>query len=531
MFSRLAILVWIALAVAGCRPAQEETSIDVTVVVDGREETYGFARDLSVDQVLDSANIELGPRDRISHPLVSRVSDGMLITIRRVSEKRVCIQQEVAFERRYVLHESIKPAVQQLAQTGVTGIEEACYRVTLEDKIEVEQILLADPTIVQAPIHEIIYTGPVERAEPVAITGRLSYINHGNPWTIEGNTVNKRQLADHYQLDSLVYDQSEDGSWLLFTAETESTDDFFNELWILGMEEDRQPLRVTPTDVLYAEWRPRAGNAIAYSTGERSNEAPGWKALNNLWLMTVDLDSGRTLTIDEALPESAGGLYGWWGTHFAWSPYGDQMAWTRPDGFGLVDLERKRRATLAEYAVFHSATSWIWLSTISWSFDNQLIASIVHGAPVGDEPAETSPVFDLTVSSADGRIKVAVRRAAGMWASPKYSPDYSSDTAEQREGYLAWLQAREPDNSGNSEYDLIVADRDGSNQRILFPAPGKAGILKRDLGLTANDFAWSPDARMIALIYQGNLWLVDVTTRATYQVSFDGASSNPVWTG
>ena len=34
-----------------------------------------------------------------------------------------------------------------------------------------------------------------------------------------------------------------------------------------------------------------------------------------------------------------------------------------------------------------------------------------------------------------------------------------------------------------------------------------------------------------ALIDDGDLWLVDVETGAPAQVTFDGQSSNPVWTG
>ena len=59
----------------------------------------------------------------------------------------------------------------------------------------------------------------------------------------------------------------------------------------------------------------------------RANAAPersAWKALNNLWLMTINLESGRTLGIEEVLPESSGGIYGWWGMNYSWSPNGDK---------------------------------------------------------------------------------------------------------------------------------------------------------------------------------------------------------------
>ena len=530
MLNRFALSVLLALSLACCRPSGNAQSIDVRIVVDGREQLFSLSNALTVDQLLASAQVELGPLDRISHPVVAQISDGMFITIRRVREEEVCEQREIPYQRSVLPKEGVPAGGQRLGQVGSPGIEEACFRIILEDDKEMKRVQIDQPIIVQAPITEIIFTGPEESVFPVAIAGRLSYINHNDAWTITGNTVNKVPLTSELNLDSLVFHQSEAGTRLLFTSETDPTDDFFNELWMVATDGETEPQRLTPSDVLYAEWRPRSSNTLAYSTGERSAGTAGWKALNNLWLMKIDLESGRTLTIDEALPESGGGFYGWWGTHFAWSPLGDQIAWARPDSLGVVDFERRRTITLAQYAVFHSATTWVWLSPLSWSIDGKLLVSTIHGPPLGNEPAETSPIFDIAVTSADGRFSALLRTEAGMWAAPTFSPGVTVNGSEYSDGYVAWLQAREPQNSMNGEYDLIIADRDGSNQRALFPAPDAEGVRKQDKGLAPVDFAWSPDARHIAITYQGDLWLVDIQTGEAQQLTFDGASSNPVWT-
>lgn len=528
--SRIILGMLIVCIAAGCRSAQEEKSIDVSVVADGREETFSFARDLTVDQVLAGARIELGPRDRLSHPLVSPVVNGMSITIKRVSEQDLCEREEIPFQRLLLPKEGVPAGEREPGRAGLTGIREVCYRVLLEDETEVERVQLGLPTIVREPEDEIVYVGASNTVQPVAIPGRLSYINHENAWTITENAANKRRLTSSHKLDDFVFHQRHDGQRLIFTGETDETDDFFNELWIIDTGDAAAPMRMTPTDVLFAAWRPGASNAIAYSTGERALGTAGWKALNNLWLMSIDLESGRTLDIEEVLPESGGGVYGWWGKRFAWSPNGDRMAWAQADGFGLVDFENKRLRPLSQYAVFHSAATWVWLSPLSWSLDGQLLAGIAHGAPLGDEPAETSPIFNVVVASADGRFTAPISFAAGMWAAPAFSPDTPPPGAENRSGYLAWWQAREPQNSMSSEYDLMLADRDGSNRRRLFPQARERGLRKSQFGSMARDFVWSPDGRFIALIYAGNLWLVEVETAAPYQVTFDGKSSNPVWT-
>ena len=530
MRSRILVYMLIAGSILGCRTAQAETSVDITVIADGRETTHSIAADLTVDQALAQARIELGARDRISHPLVSPAVDGMRITVRRVSEAEICEREEIAYQRRLLPKEGVPPGEREAGRSGYRGLREACYRILLEDEKEVDRVQLGAATVVREPIDEIIYVGISKAVTPLAIPGRLSYINHENAWTITGTAAGKRRLTQDHRLDALVFHQSDDGERLLFTSDTNEADDFFNELWFIATAGDSQPVRMTPTDVLFAQWRPRAGAELAYSTGERSPGASGWKALNNLWLMSVDLESGRALDIEEALPESAGGLYGWRGRNFSWSPNGGRLAWAKADGFGLVDLDGKRLEALSQYAVFHSAADWVWLSPLSWSHDGQLLAAVAHGAPIGEEPAEASPVFDLVVSSADGRFTAALRLSAGMWAAPAFSPNLAPRAAEYSAGHLAWLQAREPHNSMSGEYDLMLADRDGSNQRRLFPAPGERGIRKNDFASMARDFVWSPDGRFIALIYEGDLWLIDLDAAASHQVTFDGQSSNPVWT-
>ncbi len=528
---RLSCSALLAFIVCGCRSTQEERAIDVIVSADGGETAYSFSRELTVDQVLAAARIELGARDRISHPLVSPVVDGMRVTVRRVAEKALCEQEEIAYQRLLRPKEGLPEGKREAGAGGVTGLREVCYRIVLEDETEVERVQVGRPTVVRAPVDEIVYIGVRSEVAPISIAGRLSYINHGEAWTITGDASNKRRLTANHNLDGLVFQQRQDGSRLIFTGESDASDEFFNELWLIDTGDPAQSARMTPTDVLFAAWRPRTRNEIAYSTGERRAGTADWKALNNLWLMRIDLESGRTVSIKEVLPESGGGLYGWRGRNLAWSPDGGKMAWAQADGFGLVDFESKRLKPLIQYAAFHSAASWVWLSPLSWSFDGRLLTGIVHGAPLGDEPAERSPIFDLVVASAEGLFSASMSASAGMWAAPAFSPDLSPPGAEFSRGYLSWLQAREPRNSLSSEYDLMVADRDGSNPRRLFPPPGEKGWRKRDYGSVARDYAWSPDGRFIALIHEGDLWLVDIETAAPTRVTFDGQTSNPVWTG
>jgi Tol biopolymer transport system component len=125
------------------------------------------------------------------------------------------------------------------------------------------------------------------------------------------------------------------------------------------------------------------------------------------------------------------------------------------------------------------------------------------------------------VTDVAGTFTTDVVENAGIWSKPKYSPLVGD------QGYIAYLRARDLSNSISeaAEYDLVVADRDGSNARVVFPTTGQPGI-------TANTpyFTWNPSGTQLAFIYGGNLWVVDAESAVPHQLTLDRGASNPVWT-
>jgi Tol biopolymer transport system component len=108
-----------------------------------------------------------------------------------------------------------------------------------------------------------------------------------------------------------------------------------------------------------------------------------------------------------------------------------------------------------------------------------------------------------------------------MFSHPAASPP--QETAGGEMAYLvAYLQALSPMESADSRYRLHVMDRDGSNDRALFPAAGEAG-------LDPQTVAWSPDGARIALIYRGDLWVVDAANGAGQPLTGDGQSALVDW--
>jgi hypothetical protein len=178
-----------------------------------------------------------------------------------------------------------------------------------------------------------------------------------------------------------------------------------------------------------------------------------------------------------------------------------------------------------DYPVYNTRQPWSWRATVSWSPESDLLLTTVHGLPIGSEPPETSPAFHVAVSDTDGNFRADIFENAGIWAVPRFSPLLSDTGSEFPQGYLAYLQCADFPNcfSDSAQYNLIVADRDGSNSQQVFPEAGQPGITQRE-------FVWSPDGRQIAFIYQGNLWIIDAESLVANQLTLDGGASKPVWT-
>jgi resuscitation-promoting factor RpfB len=516
-------LAWVLVVMVGCTAAPSTNEMLVSVRADGRERTFAYESPVTVGEFLRDAAVDLNELDRVNPEPFAQITDGMIVTVTRVTETTECEQEELAYRQQTVLNEGLAPGDERIGQAGQNGVERVCYRVRVENEVPQAPIEISR-VVITPPVDEVVYVGPSGEIDPIAIDGTLAYLSNRNVWVMRGSSTNKRPVTTSADLDGFAFDVADDGRRVLFTRENPDNPEaaFANTLWVLAdiREEAPEPVQLVAQDVLQAAWIPNLPNTISYSTAESSETAPGWRAFNDLWAMRLDPRTGEALRVEQIVEASSFGLYSWWGTQFYWSPDGEQLGWVRADSVGLVDIETGDFETLIEYPVFNTRQSWSWRATLSWSPANDLMATTVH-VPIGNYPPETSPAFSAAVVALDGSFDTPIADYTGIWSNPSYSTLVSAgDTSG---GYLAYMRARDPFNSINGEYDLVVADRDGSNARVVFPQQAGAA------GLTSQEYDWSPDGRQIALIYQGNLWVLDVETGASHQLTLDGGASQPIW--
>ncbi|MFN8419373.1 MAG: hypothetical protein U0528_09050 [Anaerolineae bacterium] len=89
------------------------------------------------------------------------------------------------------------------------------------------------------------------------------------------------------------------------------------------------------------------------------------------------------------------------------------------------------------------------------------------------------------------------------------------------------MKARSPLNSSSSEYDLVIADRDGSNARVLFPYWAKKAYAPTMIAAISRG---ARDGRtlLIAVVYQV-IYIIDAGTGRAIRATLVGSATLPRW--
>ncbi len=509
-----------ALALASCAPPQVRApDITIRVIADNEQRDLEIAPGTTVANVLAQAGIELGPLDRVTPPLYSLIADGATVRVVRVRESFEVEQVAIPFQRRIVRNEALPPDETRLVQSGREGLQEITYRILTEDGVETSRTPLRT-TLLSEPVPEILMIGAASSFRTVPLKGALVYIDGGNAWILTQDSSNRFPLVASADMDSRIFALSPDGQWLLFSREDETR---LNALFVVATFGGEQPFPLSVFNVIhFADWSPAAKRTIAYSTVEPASSTPGWAARNDLRL--ISFDEKQNLAGEKILvAPNAEGVYAWWGTKFAWSPDGTRLAYARPDEVGWIASAGGARHPLLAFAPYRTRADWIWLPAIRWSPDGAFLITVRHGEPAAQESPEESTVFDLVALPAGGGAPITLFERAGMFAYPAPGP-LANRVYEQ--GYnVAFLQADRPLESDRSKYRLVIADRDGSNPKAVFPPAGEPGLTPGEAG----EAKWSPDGKQIALIYQGNLWIIDLATGEGFPLTGDGQVTMIDW--
>ncbi len=495
------LLVWLLLlaALVGACRSPSPPPRRVLLDADG-ERRWVTTQAETVADLLDEVGVRLGELDRVEPPSYTLLEEGMTVRVVRVQERLVQEERPIPFERQVRRDPALPVGETRVARLGQTGRERLTWRVRYENGEETGRELVSREELTPAE-PEIVVLGTAGSVETVPISGTIAYLASGNAWVMNGANA-PRPLTRTGDLDGHVFTLSPDGKWLLFTRKpiggSAGQAGPLNSLWIVRADVvDDEPRYLEVDSVLWADWRPCIPTPerpcftdIGYSTAERSPAEPGWKALNDFWLITLS-DRGDPVAPRQVLPPSGSEWYAWWGREWAWSPDGLYVAWGSATAVGFANVETGETGVLTTFYPYETNGPWAWTPRPAWRPDEEWLATVVHAPPVAGEAPERSEQFDLwllpvAVSAPPVRLAANV----GMWALPVWSPA----------GQLAYAQAEDPAGSATSRYAIVVADADGSNRRTLFPPDTRPGVERPFV-------EWSPDGRQVLLLWQGDLYL------------------------
>lgn len=491
----------LALLACACSPARQGGDLLVTLLADGSERAILLPASTTVSSLLSQADVDLGPLDRIEPPLPTMLLDGMRVTIVRVLEEERCERRAIPFQR--VGPVASAGGAAQRVQAGLPGEEERCYQVRFEDGIERERVETSR-VIIREARDEVWREDLQTEVEPLAFAGTLVWLSDGDAWLARGDSGQLRQLTRDRRLDGRVLSLSSDGRRLLFTQEMADGRDaaLSNALWLMpDLDVPDFALRLLPENVLHAEWNPGSATEFAWTDSAADNRVS---------LVRIDPDTGEFLSFRELSAPQPGGGAPSGVTRFNWSGDGRQLAWAQGDSIGIMDRSGDDVTLLSGATGVKSASTPCAGRVPVWSPDGRFI--VVGLTASADTPSSLS-VFDL---QGEWRIPLATR--VGPCPAPAWAPLRDS-------GLLAHLRARVPDRpTSRAGHDLMILDRDGSNERTLFPEAGQPG-------LEAQQVVWSVDGRMLAFTWQEQLWLVDVASGEASPFPFAGSVTGIEWAG
>ncbi len=524
-------IVLISVLLNACSPTPTPTRAMVSgqIVADGQIYQIQLVPGSTVQEALDSVDIDVNSLDRIDPPSYTVLSDETVITIIRVREEFEVEQLEIPFQQKRLPTELLPQGVEQFdpLQKGVPGLREITYRIVYEDGLEVSRNQIKS-VIIQEPQDQIILFGTQQQYSPLDIPGKLIYLTQGNAIMFDGNTANRVPIVNTGDLDGRIFSLSDDGEWFLFTRYDES-EEVINKLWAVQVSDPEVEVDLQVENVIhFADWYPDSNTRIIYSTVEPRQAPPGWQANNNLLYRDFSVN-GWVSAPRTIIDTNSGGIYGWWGTDFLYGPRHENLAFIGPDQIGLVNFDEDVQIPILQFTPYQTKSDWAWVPGIRWSPDGKALYTVNHGPPQGSISPEESPIFNLEVLLIDYGQTISIVSQVGMFAYPIPSPIQVLDSGEN--GYhVAYLQAIFPNQSDSSRYRLNVMDRDGSNQREIFPLAESPGIEpSHDWG------AWSPEPLVssgnyvIALLYSGNIWVVDPVSSQFWQVTGDGLINRLIW--
>lgn len=142
--------------------------ITVTVKADGKTRTGYVAQGVTVEEAAAALGVALSKNDKVSEPLEARVTEGMEITIGRITYKTVTKTEKIAYSVNETKTSDLYEGETKVTKQGVDGKQKLTVKQQLLDgKIVKEKV--TDKKVLEKPVAQEVLVGT--KARPVQGTG------------------------------------------------------------------------------------------------------------------------------------------------------------------------------------------------------------------------------------------------------------------------------------------------------------------------------------------------------------------------
>lgn len=143
---------------------------DVEVQCDGK--THNLETEsATVRDVLTELGITFGQDDRVTPTLTEPVTDGMQITVKRVTFETLKETEVIEYETTYEDDSSIAKGKQEVTTEGENGEKEVTYKITYVDGVEESKEAVGE-NVTKEPVAKVIKVGTKEETPSSGGSGR-----------------------------------------------------------------------------------------------------------------------------------------------------------------------------------------------------------------------------------------------------------------------------------------------------------------------------------------------------------------------
>lgn len=139
-------------------------ALKVNVALEGKEVEI-YSAENNVKDLLKAENIELGSLDKISPSLNKELQEGMDVTIKRVKKEIKEVTEVIAYSKEMKSSDEIEEGIQKVLQKGENGQKVIKTEVTYEDGKVIDEKIIEEKTE-KEPVDELVALGTLGVLRP-----------------------------------------------------------------------------------------------------------------------------------------------------------------------------------------------------------------------------------------------------------------------------------------------------------------------------------------------------------------------------